>query len=108
METRRSYLPLFSVEPGMALAKPVVVTERGRAVLSLPAGHLLTDANIAQLRAHHAQYVCVDEEDTRSHIVREQQMVIQEARLAAIFHNANLDHPETRAFYEAVRAYRLV
>jgi hypothetical protein len=108
MQTRRSYLPLFSVEPGMTLARPVVVTEQGRAALSLPTGHLLTEANIAQLRAHHAQYVCVDEEDRRSNIVREQQIAVQEARLAAIFRNAGLNHPGTRAFYEAVRAYHLV
>ncbi|MDR1887860.1 MAG: hypothetical protein LBQ81_00470 [Zoogloeaceae bacterium] len=108
MPTRQSYLPLFAVEPGMILAKPVVVTERGRAVLSLPEGCALTDAGIAQLRAHHAQYVCVSEDDPRSSIVREQQIAVQAARLEAIFHNADLEHPELRAFYDAVRAYRLV
>ncbi|GHT95533.1 hypothetical protein AGMMS49545_18660 [Betaproteobacteria bacterium] len=108
MPTRQSYLPLFAVEPGMALAKSVVVTENGRAVLSLSAGNALTESSIAQLRAHHAQYVCVSEEDPRSNVVREQQIEVQAARLEAIFQHADLERPEMRAFYDAVRAYRLV
>jgi hypothetical protein len=108
MPIRQSYLPLFAVKPGMTLAKPIVVTERGRAALSLPAGNALTESNIAQLRAHHAQYACISEEDPRSNVVREQQIAVQAARLAAIFHNADLENPELRAFYDAVCAYRLV
>lgn len=108
MPTRQSYLPLFAVEPGMVLAKPVVVTESGRAVLSLSAGNALTESGIAQLRAHHAQYLCVSEEDERSNMVREQQIAVQAARLETIFRHADLERPEMRAFYDAVRAYRLV
>ncbi|MDR1351563.1 MAG: hypothetical protein LBJ59_12460 [Zoogloeaceae bacterium] len=108
MAIRQVYLPLFSVRAGMTLARPAVISERQVTVLMLPAGHELTDSNLAQLRAHHAHYLCIAEEDTRGDILRAQNIAMQTAQLEKIFCNADLEHPETRAFYDAVRAYRLV
>jgi hypothetical protein len=107
MTIRQVYLPLFSVRAGMTLARPAVVTERQVTVLRLPAGHELTENNLAQLRAHHAHYLCIAEEDTRGEVLRAQNIAAQSARLERIFRNADPEHPETRAFQAAVRAYRL-
>ena len=107
MVIRQVYLPLFSVRAGMTLARPAVVSERQVTALMLPAGHELTESNLAQLRAHHAHYLCIAEEDTRGDVLRAQNIAMQSARLDRIFCNADLEQPEMRAFYEAVRAYRL-
>ncbi|MDR2625637.1 MAG: hypothetical protein LBC37_04830 [Zoogloeaceae bacterium] len=108
MAVRPVYLPLFSVRAGMTLARPAIISERQVTALMLPAGHELTESNLAQLRAHHAHYLCIAEEDTRGEVLRAQHVATQIARLEKIFCNADLEHPETRAFHEAVRAYRLV
>ena len=106
MPERLRYLPLFELEPGMVLGRPLVLSERGQAVFRLAAGQVLSEANLSQLRARHAEYACICEEDPRDESLRCQQRAAQEARLAAIFRNADLNHPETRAFYEAVLTYR--
>ncbi|MDR2638085.1 MAG: hypothetical protein LBB55_07085 [Zoogloeaceae bacterium] len=103
---RQRFLPLFSVTPDMVLARPMIVSEMGRVVLNLPAGHVLSQANLAQLRAHHAQYVCVQEEDTRGQMVRERNEMDQIQRMQTIFARAELGDPDTRAFFDAVLAYR--
>ncbi|MDR2365133.1 MAG: hypothetical protein LBD68_04660 [Zoogloeaceae bacterium] len=108
MAIRQIYLPLFSVRAGMTLARSAVITERQVTVLMLPAGHELTENNLAQLRAHHADYLCIAEEDARSDVLRAQNIATQSARIDRIFCNADPEHPETRAFCDAVRAYRLV
>ncbi len=90
----------------MALAKPLVLTERGRVTLRLPAGQILTEASLEQLAAHHAEYACIEEVDTRSEEERRAEWQQQEARLAQIFQFANLDSPDIRAFYQALLAYR--
>lgn len=106
MPERLRYLPLFELEAGMMLGRPVSLSERGHAVYKLPAGHVLSEANLSQLRAHHAEFACVVEQDEREESLRCQERAAQEARLAVIFRNADLSHPQTRAFYEAVLAYR--
>jgi len=106
MNTRHRFLPLSRVTPDMVLARPVMVTERGKVVLNLPVEHVLTRNNLAQLRAHHAQYVCVLEEDYRGRLARERFEMDQIERLQTIFCHADLGDPETRAFFEAVLAYR--
>lgn len=106
MSLRYRYLPLFELQAGMVLGRPVALAERGVVVLNLPAGHVLTEANLEQLAARHAEYACIAAEDERSEEFCRQHRATQEARLAAIFSHADLDHPETRALYEAVLAYR--
>jgi len=106
MSIRHRFLPLFMVAPDMVLARPLMLMERGRNVLNLPAEHVLTQSNLSQLRAHHAQYVCVQEEDYRGQMARECFEMDQIKRLQAIFYHADLGDPETRAFFEAALAYR--
>lgn len=106
MDLRQRYLPLFNLSAGMVLAKPLVLIERGRVTLRLPAGHVLTEASLEQLAAHHAEYACIREEDTRSEAERQADWAQQEARQARVFQFADLDSPDIRAFYQALLAYR--
>ncbi|MDD3483447.1 hypothetical protein [Azovibrio restrictus] len=106
MALRQRYLPLFELQAGMSLGRPVTLMERGVVVLNLPVGHVLTEASLAQLRARHAEYACISDEDGLDESLRDQEQNHLEARLAAIFRQADLNHPETRALYEAVLAYR--
>ncbi|MCL2076610.1 MAG: hypothetical protein FWH15_09305 [Betaproteobacteria bacterium] len=106
MSTRHRFLPLSMAAPDMVLARPVRLTDRGRVVLNFPAQHSLTRNNISQLRAHHAQYVCVQEEDFRGHLARERFEMDQIERLQKIFRHTNLGDPDTRAFFDAALAYR--
>ena len=107
MALRQRYLPLFELRAGMTLGRPVTLMERGVVVLNLPAGHVLSEVSLTQLRVRHAEFACVSEEDERDETLRRQERDLQEARLAAIFRQADLSHPETRALYEAVLAYRI-
>jgi hypothetical protein len=106
MSERLRHLPLHELRPGMVLGHPIVLTERGIVVLNLPAGHVLNEASLAQLAARHAEYAAICEPETRSPEALAALRAREEARLALIFSNADLDHPDTRAFYEAVLAYR--
>jgi hypothetical protein len=94
------------VAPDMILARPVILTDRGRVVLNFPAEHVLTRNNLAQLRAHHAQYVCVQEEDFRGQLTRKRFEMDQIERLQKIFHHADLGDPCVRAFFDAALVYR--
>ncbi len=90
----------------MVLAKPLILSERGRVTLRLPAGHLLTETSLAQLEAHHAEYACIELEDLRTEEERLQDWQQQEARLQQIFRFADLGKPEIHAFYNALLTYR--
>ncbi|MDR0234168.1 MAG: hypothetical protein LBI31_05120 [Zoogloeaceae bacterium] len=107
MSIRHRFLPLSVVEPDMVLARPLMLTDRGRVILSFPADHVLTQNNLEQLRARHAQYVCVQEEDNRGQMARERFETDQIDRLQIIFRHADMGDPETRAFFEAILAYRV-
>lgn len=106
MSVRLRYLPMQEIEAGMVLGHQLVLSERGVAVLNLPEGHVLTEANLAQLRARHAEYACIAAADTRSEAERQQLRQEQEARLRSIFRNADLEQAATRGLFDAVLAYR--
>lgn len=106
MNLRRRYLPLTELQPDMVLARPLVLSERGRVTLRLPAGHVLTETSLAQLEAHHAEYACIDAEDSRTVAEKEEAWQKEEERLAQIFRFADLNQPEIRTFYNALLVYR--
>lgn len=106
MVVRQQYLPASALIPGMVLAKPLVVAERGRVVLRIPAGHILTEAGIEQMLAHHAEYACIERVDNRPEAEREAEIAQEDARLRQIFRFANLDAPHTYAFFNALLNYR--
>lgn len=106
MTIRHRYISPTLLHPGMVLARPLVIAERGRVNLRMPSGRVLTETCIEQILAHRAEYICVEENDTRSEAECESDGLRQEARLAHIFRFANLESPNVRAFYNALLTYR--
>ena len=106
MNTRRKYLPYQALVCGMVLARPLVLTERGRVTLRLPVGHILNENSLTQLAKHRAEYACVEEEDARTELEQQADRLQQEKRLAEIFKFANLEAPGIRVFYNALLNYR--
>jgi hypothetical protein len=106
MAMRSRYLPLFELEEGMVIGKPLDIVEQEIVTFSLPQGHVLTQQNLEQLAAHNAAYACIEQEDERTE--EEKRLLVQQqsARLAAIFKTADFDQPATRAFHEALQVYR--
>jgi len=103
---RRHYLPFQDVQPGMVLGEAVTVAERQVVRFTLPAGHELTEANLHQLGAHHAEFVCVAVPDTRT----DEQITADAAAAVAsvkhIFHGADLSQPALARLFDRVLAYR--
>lgn len=106
MEIRYRYLPPSALTPGMTLGKPLQVVEHGRVRLRMQDGHEITENCIEQLVAHHAEYACIAEKDTRSEAEKHAEWQQHEARMAHIFRFADLDNPPVRAFYDALLNHR--
>lgn len=103
---RDRYLPAFALTPGMVLAKPLVITERGIVVFSLPAGKMLTEALLRQLRAHHGEFACIETWDERPENQRQLEFDQAQGRLAEIFRHADRDSPAAGALHDLILAYR--
>jgi len=104
--TREHFLHLERVAAGMTLSTPASVAERGVLTMELPAGHILTEENLDQLRAHHAEYVFVHLPDPRG----DEQVAVDAAQAARrvldIFQGADLTNPHMAAFFDQVLRYR--
>lgn len=101
------HLPLFELTVDMVLARPVLLSNRGMVILSFPAGQALTEAHLAQLAAHHAEYACVwvsvAPEETPQ---RRRALDAQKARVEALFRNASREDPATEAFFTHLLSFR--
>lgn len=106
MNTRLRYLPLPEATEGMVLGAPLVLAEHGVISFSLPVGHVLTESNIYQMQLRHAEFVCVEEEDTRSDEERAMAWEWAETRVQHIFRAADPNQPATALLYAAVLAFR--
>ena len=106
MSTRLRYLPLHEATEGMLLGAPLMLAEHGVITFSLPAGHELTASNLQQMNVHHAEFVCIQEEDERSNEEREAAWRKSEERLQHIFRAADLEKPAVARLYQAVLAFR--
>ena len=106
MKTRRQYIPVTEIEPGMVLGETVQVVERGLLSMALQPGHLLTPDNVSQLNAHHAEFICIDQPDDRS----DEQIALDTEqaahRVQEIFKDCNMDDPTLLALFDQVMAYR--
>jgi hypothetical protein len=106
MRTRPHYLPLIEAEEGMVLAAPATIKHNGVLRFSLPANHALTDDNLRQLRAHHAEYLFVALPDHRS----DEQVAVDAAQSARrtmeIFSGADLTDPTMAALFDQVLGFR--
>lgn len=103
---RMTYLPVSKAKAGMRLAAPQVVTEHGVLRMNLPLGHVLTDINLEQLRAHHADVVCVYLPDLRTEAERALARVREETYLKHVFLLADQQQPLIKNLYQAVLRYR--
>ena len=106
MKTRPRYIPLIEIEAGMVLGGPVNVVHHGMLRFSLPAGHALTDGNLNQLAAHHAEFILIAEPDSRP----DEQVAADAAhaaqRVLDIFAGADLTDPTMAALFDQVLIYR--
>jgi hypothetical protein len=106
MRTRPRYLPLIEAETGMVLGTPVHIARQGQHRYSLPAGHRLTEDNLRQLAAHHAEFIYIAEPDSRS----DEEVAVDAAnaahRVLNIFSGADLADPTLAALFDQVLAYR--
>lgn len=103
---RIQYFPLGEATPGMVLGAALVLQEHGVVRFNLPAGHVLTEANLDQLRTRHAEFVCIVTEDTRTLEQREAEYFREAKRIERIFQLADLKQPHVRNLYLNVLAYR--
>lgn len=106
MAIRLRYLPLSDVTEGMVLGAPLVLPEHGVSTFGLPMGHVLTETNLHQMAVRHAEFVCIQQEDTRSDDERAAEIAASEARVRHIFRSADLSQPLMARLYGAVLAYR--
>lgn len=106
MRTRRHYIPLLEAKVGMLLSAPACVVERGVLSVRLSAGQALTEDGLHQLHARHAEFIFVEEADTRS----DEQVGIDAAlaarRVQQIFEGADLTDPNMAALFDQILAYR--
>jgi hypothetical protein len=106
MATRIRYLPIEDVASGMVLGAPLVVAEMGVTTFTLPAGHQLTDSNLAQLAQRNAEWACVEAEDERSDDERAADLQATREHLDGLFAPAERSQPAVAALYDAVLRYR--
>ncbi|RIX44046.1 MAG: hypothetical protein D3M94_15150 [Rhodocyclales bacterium GT-UBC] len=90
----------------MVLGAPLMLPEHGVSTFSLPLGHVLTDTNLHQMAVRHAEFVCIQQEDTRSDDERAAEIAESEDRVRHIFRTADLSEPLMARLYGAVLAYR--
>lgn len=106
MRTRQRFVPILEAQAGMLLSTPCNIVEHGYLSLSLPAGHTLTQENLSQLVAHHADYIYITQDDTRS----DEQVAVDAAlsarRVMQIFDGADLTDPNMAALFDQVLGYR--
>lgn len=106
MTTRHRYIPIEDATVDMVLSAATTVVERGHLSLVLPAGHVLTDENLHQLKARFAEFVYVDEADTR-----DDAQIADDAAQAAYcvlrtFDGADLSDPNLAGLFDQVLGFR--
>ena len=106
MRTRPRFFPISEAEAGMVLGMPVRVASHGQVRFSLPAGHTLTEDNLSQLAAHHAEFIFIAEPDRRT----DEEVAVDAAqaahRVMVIFSVADLSDPTMAALFDQVLGYR--
>lgn len=90
----------------MVLGEPITLTEHNIVRFSLPAGHELTEGNLRNLAAHHAEFVCIARPDTRSAEQIAHDAAVAAARVMRIFEGADLSQPAMAALFERILLYR--
>lgn len=90
----------------MVLGRPVIVTEANIVRYSLPASHVLSEDNLSQLAAHHADFICVAVDETRNPDEIEADSMLATTRVLQAFVGTDLSNPTAAALFDRVLAYR--
>lgn len=106
MRTRTQYIPIVAAEEGMTLAAPLNVVKHGHMRFSLPAGHVLTDDNLYQMKANRAEFIFIAAHDTRSDEQIAEDTAQVAHRVMDIFSGADLSNPTMAALFDQILAYR--
>lgn len=106
MRVRHRYMPIGAADVGMVLGAPVSVVERGILSLTLPVGHALTEENLQQLNARHAEFIFVDEPDTRTDEQVGEDAASAAGRVMHLFEGVDLTDPNMAALFDQVLLYR--
>lgn len=93
-------------QPGMVLGSTALAVEKGLLGLKFPPGMVLTADSIAQLVAHHAEYLDIEEEDTRTDTERAAAREAIERELQDILKGCALQHPAVSALVAQLVDYR--
>lgn len=103
---RLHYLPFDEVRAGMILGRPLSVTEANIVRYALPAEHELTEDNLNQLAAHHADFICITANETRSPDEIDADSMAATTRVLKAFVGSDLSNPTVAALFDRVLAYR--
>ncbi len=90
----------------MVLGSSVNITQDGYLSLCFPAGLMLTDESLNQLHAHQAEFIDIEQTDTR----RDEQIAVDMAlaahRVLQIFAGADLNDPTMASLFNQALCYR--
>lgn len=103
---RKQYIELADARPGQSLAEALTIVERNALRLRLPAGHTLTESNLRQLAALHAEYVAISVPDLRSDAEIADEVAAAAARVMTVFDGCDLSNPSLAALFDRVLDYR--
>lgn len=106
MGIRQRYLPIEEATEGMLLASEANAVRGGAHSFSLPAGHALTEQNLAQLRKHEVEFLFVQVEDTRSADQIAVDAAMAARRVISIFDGADFSDPNMAALFDQVLRFR--
>jgi hypothetical protein len=103
MRTRKLYIPIAEAHVGMVLGEDVQDNYRRP---YQPAGLTLSDENLHQLAANHAEFICILAPDERSDDAIADDAAAATQRIQTIFQGADLTQPATAALLQQVLLYR--
>lgn len=106
MRTRKRYLPLHEVDAGMMLGARIRIPHRGTQRYTLPAGHVLTEDNLFQLGRHRAEFIFIEEADTRPAEQIAEDTAQAARRVMEIFAGADLGDPVMARLFDQVLRFR--
>lgn len=106
MRMRHHYIPVTEITPGMVLGETVQVVERGVLSMVLPTGHILSEDNLSQLKAHHAEFICIDKIDDRTDAQIAESTAENARRVMEIFRGSDLSDPTLVALFDQVLGFR--
>lgn len=106
MKMRYRYIPSIAIEEGMILGESVSISDHGFLCITLPEGHCLTQDNLRQLAAHHAKFILIAEQDSRTESQIEVDVALATRRVKEVFSGMDNTDPCTVALFEQVLAFR--